>query len=108
MPKLGDYRFILDNVVFIYRSVEQATEGRKAGATGFFVAVPSKGAPDGYHHIYVVTNVHVTRNEPRTLRLNTHDGKPDVVTITNWVSIPNGPDVAVAPVNLDPTRHVAE
>lgn len=108
MPKLGDYRFILDNVVFIYRSAEQAIEGRKGGATGFFVAVPSERAPDDYHHIYVVTNVHVTRNEPRTLRLNTRDGKPDVVTITNWVSVPNGPDVTVAPVNLDPTRHVVE
>lgn len=30
------------------------------------------------------------------------------MTITNWVSVPNGPDVAVAPVNLNPTRHVVE
>src|SRR5262249_53235980 len=108
MPKLGDYRFILDNVVFIYRSAEQAIEGRKGGATGFFVAVPSERSPDDYQHIYVVTNVHVTRNEPRTLRLNTRDGKVDVITITNWVSVPKGPDVTVARVNLDPTRHVVE
>jgi hypothetical protein len=99
MPKLGDYRFILDNVVFICRSAEQAVEGRKGGATGFFVAVPLERAPDDYHHIYVVTNVHVTRNEPRTLRLNTRDGKVDVVTITGWVSVPKGPDVTVAPTS---------
>lgn len=108
MPKLGEYRFILDNVVFVYRSAEQAIEGRKGGGTGFFVAVPAERAPDAYHHIYVVTNVHVTRNEPRTLRVNTRDGKVDVITVANWVSIANGPDVAVAPVNLDPTRYVVE
>jgi len=44
MPKLGDYRFLLNTVVFIYRTREQAAEGRKAGGTGFFVAVPSAKA----------------------------------------------------------------
>lgn len=108
MPKLGEYRFILDNVGFLYRTPEQAAQGRKAGGTGFFVAVPSQKAPDAFHHIYLVTNFHVARGEARTVRVNTRDGKGDLITVANWVSVPGGPDVAVSPVSLDPRRHVVE
>ena len=108
MPKLGDYRWILDTVVFVYRSQEQAAEGRQAGGTGFLVAVPSAKAPDKFHHVYVVTNVHVARGEPRTVRVNTRDGGVDLLSVLDWVSLPGGPDVAVAPVAFDPKRHAVE
>lgn len=64
MPKLGEYRFILENVGFLYRTREQAAQGRKAGGTGFSVAVPSQNEPDTLHHIYLVTNYHVAQGEP--------------------------------------------
>jgi hypothetical protein len=108
MPKLGDYRFILDSVVFVYRTREQAAEGHKAGGTGFFVTVPSARIPDTFHHVYIVTNVHVARGEARTLRVNTRDGGVDLLTVHDWVSLSCGPDVAVAPVLLDPNRHAVE
>lgn len=105
MPQLGEYRFILDNVGFLYRTREQAAQGVKAGGTGFFVSVPSQKAPDTFHHHYIVTNVHVAKGEPRTLRVSTQDGRGDLIDIPNWVSISGGPDVAVAPVSLDARRH---
>jgi hypothetical protein len=108
MPKLGEYRFLLNTVVFIYRTREQAAEGRKAGGTGFFVAVPSAKAPDKFHHVYVVTNVHIARGEARTLRVNTRDGGVDLLTVHDWVSLAGGPDVTVAPIALDPNRHAVE
>ena len=108
MPKLGDYRFILNTVIFLYRTREQAAEGRKAGGTGFLIAVPFIKAPDKFHHIYVVTNVHVARGETRTLRVNTRDGGIDLITVNEWISLPNGPDITVAPVALDPNRHNVE
>lgn len=104
MPMLGGYRSVLDAVVFVYRTQEEAAEGRKAGGTGFLVAVPSIRRPDALHHMYVVTNFHVARGEPRTLRVNTRDGGVELVTVHDWVSPPRGPDVAVAPVAL-PSRH---
>ena len=108
MPKLGTYRSILNSVVFVYRTPEQAAEGRKAGGTGFFVAVPSIVAPDAFHHIYVVTNVHVARGEARTLRVNMRDGGVDLITVSDWVSVADGPDVALAPVSLNVNRHAVE
>jgi hypothetical protein len=108
MPKLGDYRFLLNTVVFIYRTREQAAEARKAGGTGFLVTVPFKKAPDKFHHLYIVTNVHVARGEARTLRINTRDGGVDLITVDNWVSLNDGPDVTVAPITLDPNRHQVE
>jgi hypothetical protein len=108
MPKLGDYRFILDAIAFIYATPQDAMEGRKYGGTGFFIAVPSTRAPDEFHHVYVVTNVHVARGEPRTLRVNSLSGGVDLITVRDWISIPGGPDVTIASVDLDPTRHVVE
>lgn len=108
MPQLGRYQFILNTVVFVYETAEQAAEGRKAGGTGFFVTVPSLKAPETFQHLYVVTNVHVAKGEPRTLRVNTRDGGVDVLTVHDWVSLPGGPDVAVAPVVIDSKRHAVE
>lgn len=108
MPKLGEYRYILDNVAFIYGSPEEAACGQKAGGTGFFVAVPSTKLPESFHHIYIVTNYHVARDQPRTLRIRARQGSIDFITITKWFTVPGGPDVAVAPVTLNPERHVVE
>lgn len=108
MPKLGEYRFILDTITFIYRTEEQAAKGIRAGGTGFFVAVPSKYAPETFHHIYVVTNVHVAKGERRILRINTRVGGVDLLAVDEWIFKEHGPDVAVAPVNLDPGLHLVE
>jgi hypothetical protein len=108
MPKLGEYRYLLDNVAFVHDTYELAAKGAKAGGTGFFVAVPSRVAPDHLHHIYLVTNFHVARNEARTLRVNMRDGKVDLIPVHDWVSTPGGPDIAIAVVSLDPKRHLVE
>jgi trypsin-like peptidase len=108
MPKFGDYRYLLDAVVFVYRSKEDAESARKAGGTGFLIAVPSESAPESFHHIYAVTNVHVARGEPRALRVKVRVGGFDSVVVGNWTAARTGADVAVAPVELDPSRHVVE
>jgi hypothetical protein len=108
MPKLGEYRFLLDTVVFIYRTEADAATARKAGGTGFLVAVPSESAPDTLHHIYVVTNVHVARGEQRVLRVKARAGGFESVAVSDWVAARNGADVAIASVSMDPRRHVIE
>jgi hypothetical protein len=108
MPQLGQYQFVLNTVVFVYMTPEEAADGRKAGGTAFFVTVPSLKAPDRFQHLYVVTNVHVARGAPRTLRVNTRDGGVDLITVRDWFSLPGGPDVSVAPLGLDAKRHAAD
>ena len=54
MPKLGEYQYLLDVVFFLYPDEDSARQGKKAGGTGFFVAIASETYPDHYHHAYAV------------------------------------------------------
>jgi hypothetical protein len=113
MPKLGEYKWLLDSVFFVYETKEHARKGVKAGGTGFLVALPSRHWPDHYHHIYAITNWHnACRDGASVIRINKHDGPPEILDIdpSEWHFIPGakgGHDIAVIVVNeyLRPDVH---
>src|SRR5258708_5561157 len=66
MPRIDDT--LLDCAIYLYRNVEEATQARRAGGSGFLASVPGSGAGwlaqgkcphPGLHHVYGVTNRHV-------------------------------------------------
>src|SRR5208282_5376171 len=61
VPKL--LQGILDCVFFLYRSRDEAKEGRNPMGTGFFASKRSAAVPAATiaPHIYAVTNWHVTQ-----------------------------------------------
>lgn len=107
MPSIEDY--LLDSVIYLYPSVSHARDGERAGGTGFLVGVPSN-RHENLVFLYAVTNSHVVGpqegNSP-VIRLNTQDGRTDVIPFTpeNWFHHPYRDDVAVCPVDLGPTHH---
>lgn len=77
MPKLGYYAKILDNVFFLYSSVEETRAGKSCGGTGFFVSWPTP-QPD-LSLIYGITNWHIAvQNGMSVIRVNTHDGGVEI------------------------------
>ena len=100
MPKISDR--VLRFAFYLYRSREDAEEGKKYGGTGFLVSVPSKRFP-GYSWCHGVTNWHVALDKGcSVIRLNTLDGKTDIIEFDpiEWEWIPNKDDIAVSPVIL--------
>jgi hypothetical protein len=100
VPRISDQ--ILECVIYLYPSEEDASEGRRAGGTGFLVVVTSESHEDiGY--FYAVTNSHVVRegNSP-VVRMNTSQGDMAVLMIDadQWVHHQDGDDIAVCPLVL--------
>jgi hypothetical protein len=116
MPQLGQYKWIMDIVFFLYPTVAEAKNGREYGGTGFLVAVPSKRWPDEYYHIHGVTNWHVIsgttgasmmrinrKNDPNNVDIFQFD--PSEWTFGGFRT----PDIAISPpLDLDPDLHKAE
>ena len=73
MPRIGDQ--ILDIVVYLYHSVDEAKAGEKIDGSGFLVGVPSETIEET-STIYAVTNSHVVKKAGKSpvIRLNTRDG----------------------------------
>lgn len=109
MPKLGDYKWLLDIAFFLYPTSDDAKRGTKAGGTGFLIAIPSDRCPNDYHHVYGVTNWHVACGGTPIVRINRSSGPPAVFELgrQDWhfSPSPNGYDVAVAPFSLSATEH---
>jgi len=115
MPRIDDY--FLDCVFYLYPPSHDPNSSEVAGGTGFFVdvieSVPAK-PPPGYklsrneryqhpvHNYYAVTCEHVIRDGNTIIRLNNESGTTVSIPLTtnDWISHPNGDDVAVCPVSL--------
>ena len=107
MPKIPAN--ILNAVFYLYESKADADAGQNPSGTGFIVGWnkgPSLGGP---YHFYAVTNWHVAVDESDpdhppcpVIRLNTKDDKTVVIELkpSDWYFVPNGPDVAVAPLEI--------
>jgi hypothetical protein len=111
LPRIPDP--ILDTVVYLYPTVEEARRGATRdepgfGGTGFIVRVPIEGDAD-LQVTYIVTNSHVVGPLGRSpvVRINTIAGGSEVLPLTpeNWLHHPDGDDVAVAPIGLSPSVH---
>lgn len=94
MPRIPDE--LLNSVVYLFQSKEQALEGRGNGGTGFLVDFLSKAS--GLRHRYIVSNHHVVLNGCTTLRINIGNDSAEAINIpeSDWFVHPNGDDVAVA------------
>lgn len=107
MPQLGQYQYLLDIVFFLYPDEESARQGKDAGGTGFFVALPSEFAPDHFHHGYAVTNWHVAVSGGNSvIRVNRRDGGIEIFDFEphEWEFVPGGHDVAVIPIDMNPNE----
>lgn len=89
---------ILDCSIYLYGSVKSAQDGDSFGGSGFLIHVPSRH--EGFIHPYAVTNKHVVDGGFRVLRMNTSNGKFDVIPSEpeSWTLHPEGDDLAAMPI----------
>jgi hypothetical protein len=108
--------------IYLYSSKDAAEKGENFGGSGCLVAVYPKPIFDpksfkgGRYtkvlalprpHIYAVTNKHVARQGCPVIRINMHEGKPDVLELEHhdWIPHPEGDDLAIAPIELPDRKH---
>jgi hypothetical protein len=98
VPRIPDH--YLQCVFYVYGSKAAAEAGVRFGGSGFLVSVPS--LHDGIIHVYAVTNQHVLDKGFHVLRLNTRDGKSDVIETSpsDWTPHPEGDDIAAIAINV--------
>lgn len=96
----------LECTVYNYPSEKEAEDGDRVGGTGFVVGFYLGERSDRPRPVVlcVVTNKHVIDAGNTTIRLNTLDGKKDIVALdgVRWYTHPNGDDLAVCPINFSP------
>jgi hypothetical protein len=94
MPRIRDE--VLDCVIYLYSSEDDAEKGVRTGGSGFLAAVPSEIIPKRQHP-YVVSNRHVVEGGNTCVRLNTIDDRLDVIPLTeqDWF-LSDQDDLAIA------------
>ena len=100
MPRIDDR--LLNSVVYLYKSAQDAKTGYHSGGSGFLIAIPSKRPNQIF--TYVVTNSHVVRESNATVvRLNKADGSTILAETMHddWWHHPDGDDVAVAEIAIE-------
>ncbi|MFF0267894.1 trypsin-like peptidase domain-containing protein [Kribbella sp. NPDC004536] len=100
MARIPD--FLLDSVIYLYPSHQDAQAGEQVGGTGFLISEPAttQGAPRA---VYAVTNSHVIREgRSPVVRLNNKQGGIDVLELDGdqWLHHPDGDDIAICPIHL--------
>lgn len=96
----------LNCVFYLYASYEDAKAGKRAGGTGFLIAMPADNNLGLGHH-YGVTNWHVAvRDGFSVIRFNTEDGYEIIERDpSEWIFSPGKYDIAVTPLSLrDPEQ----
>jgi hypothetical protein len=99
VPRIPDH--YLSCSFFVYKSELAAKTGERYGGSGFLVHVPS--VHEGWIHLYAVTNKHVLDGGYHVLRVNTRDGKSEIIPTKpdSWTCHPDGDDIAAMPLDLD-------
>jgi hypothetical protein len=112
MPRIDD-RF-LDCSIYLYKSEEDARQGKSVGGSGFLAATPGFGPnwllsgkcpKDDFHHCYAVTNRHVIEHGSTVVRLNRDDRASKERTLviplrrSEWIR-DDDHDIAVAPIDF--------
>jgi hypothetical protein len=101
---------VLNCALYLYPSTEAAAKGEKAGGSGFVTAVPSAVDPKTVFYPYAVTNRHVIEDgHASVVRLNTTGDDFDILPIDprEWVTHPDGDDVAACALGLADTHKVS-
>jgi len=101
VPRIDD--MVLDCVVYLYPSIEDAMAGYRVGGSGFLIGVDSE-VHENATVLYAVTNAHVIRGNCPIIRLNTKLGAKDVIPLNaeDWVLHEDGDDLAVCPLVMAP------
>jgi hypothetical protein len=95
----------LECVVYFYPSEKEADDGDRVGGTGFVVGLeygdPTR--PERPIIPVLVTNKHVIDSGNSTARINTINGKRDIVPLdqARWYTHPDGDDLAVCPMKFN-------
>src|SRR5262249_17607473 len=100
---------VLNAVFYLYKTEADAEAGHDPGGTGFIIGWNKGPYVGGPGHYYAVTNWHVAvqkgRNHPPypVIRINTRANKTKVLPLRphDWYFLPDGPDIAVAPIDID-------
>ena len=106
MPSIPPH--VLDCVVYLYRSREDAEAGGPAGGTGFLMTVPSPSGIQSHAICYAVTNWHVAMDSGASvIRVNRLDGPPDIFDYgpEDWAFLPGRGDVAAALIQVSGGSH---
>ncbi|WP_166302406.1 trypsin-like peptidase domain-containing protein [Bradyrhizobium sp. 2S1] len=103
MPRIVDR--CLNSVAYLYPSEAEAEDGVKQGGSGFFVGI--RLGPANMELLCVVTNRHVVDRGSATVRVNTPDGRFDIIPLdgAKWHYHPDGDDIAVCPIGINTTLH---
>ena len=101
MPRIDDG--ILESIAYLYASEAEANAGDKTGGTGFIIGIPipfQQNAPENL--VCLVTNKHVVAHGFTTVRVNTNDGKTDIIPLdqAKWYYHSDGDDIAICPIGL--------
>jgi hypothetical protein len=108
MPRVSDD--FVDCVIYLYPDEPAADAGERAGGSGFLVGINvsrqigNERVRLNAAHLYAVSNDHVVKGGSCTIRLNDQYGSKIVYQTkeTEWVSHPDGDDIAVCGVDLSP------
>ncbi len=109
MPRISDE--LLNSVIYIYKTGQDAEVGTQSGGTGFLVSVPSK-TDDKKSFGYIVTNKHVIDKAGGTPTVRFTDLKGNVSIVSSmqsdWACHLDGDDVAIIAIKgeyLEQIRH---
>jgi hypothetical protein len=88
---------LLNSVIFLYASEQNARDGTASGGSGFLVSVPSR-LDANWAYVYAVTNRHVLDGGFHVIRVNTADGGTRAITTEagDWTFAAED-DLAVSP-----------
>ena len=109
MPRIQDW--ILKCIFYLYPSFEAADKSARGGGTGFFVSVPVEpGQPRTMSLAYCVTAAHLIEEGNLFLRVNTRDGRFDIIETqaSDWTHDPRGSDSAIMMGGPTPETHEME
>jgi hypothetical protein len=99
---------VVNGVFYLYRSKADAEDSKNPGGTGFVVHYNATRHMLSPHVFYGITNWHVAcKRGFSTIRLNTRDGKTDIIELgpEDWHFSPGKHDVAIVPLSLDDDLH---
>lgn len=100
MPRIDNES--LDCVVYLYSSTNDASQDIDPLGTGFIVGYPSSDPRRaGYHHCYIVTNLHVLKDAP-VARIKHLDGRISTLgcDITDW-ELNEAADIGIIPIDAN-------
>jgi hypothetical protein len=105
----------LECAVYLYPSEKEAEDGDRIGGSGFVVGIDCGAPAVNYPHevfrpkiLCVVTNKHVIDSGNMVARINTMDGRHDIIPLdgARWYTHKDGDDLAVCPVRLSTAHSV--